>query len=108
MKNSKANGSYEKLLASLAKTDVLILDNWGLVAPDLLQRRDFLEILDDRYQRRSTLITRQLPMAHWHELLHEATLADAILDRLLHTSVRIELKGESLRKNKNTLPNGPC
>lgn len=67
------------------------------------QRRDLLEILDDRYQLRSTIITSQLPTTHWHEHLNDATLADAILDRLLHNSIRLELKGDSLRKNKKTL-----
>jgi DNA replication protein DnaC len=73
------------------------------VQPDSEQRRDLLEILDDRYQKRSTIITSQLPVTHWHEHLNDATLADAILDRLVHNSIRIELKGEYMRKNKKSL-----
>ena len=83
--------------------DILILDDWGIVPPDQEQRRDLLEILDDRYQQRSTIITSQLPTSHWHEHLNDATVADAILDRLLHNSIRIELKGDSLRKKQKSL-----
>jgi DNA replication protein DnaC len=100
---AKADGSYTHWLAQLAKVDLLILDDWGLVAPHDEQRRDLLEILDDRYQQRSTIITSQLPTTHWHEHLNDATLADAILDRLLHNSIRLELKGESLRKKQKSL-----
>ena len=103
LKVSKADGTYTNWLSQLAKTDLLILDDWGLVSPDDEQRRDLLEILDDRYQQKSTIITSQLPTTHWHEHLNDATLADAILDRLLHNAVRLELKGDSLRKNKKTL-----
>jgi len=103
LKVAKADGSYTHWLAQLAKVDLLILDDWGLVAPHDEQRRDLLEILDDRYQQRSTIITSQLPTTHWHEHLNDATLADAILDRLLHNSIRLELKGESLRKKQKSL-----
>lgn len=103
LKTAKADGTYAKLLSDLAKTDLIILDDWGLTPPDGDQRRDLLEILDDRYQQRSTIITSQLPVALWHDYLNDATLADAILDRLLHNSIRIELEGESMRKNKTTL-----
>ena len=103
LKVAKADGTYINWLSQLAKIDLLILDDWGLVSPDHEQCRDLLEMLDDRYQQRSTLITSQLPTTHWHEHLNEATLADAILDRLLHNSIRLELKGESLRKNQKTL-----
>jgi DNA replication protein DnaC len=103
LKSAKAEGTYHKWLSQSAKTDILILDDWGLVAPDDEQRRDLLEILDDRYQNRSTIITSQLPTAHWHEHLNDATLADAILDRLVHNAVRLELKGESLRKHQKSL-----
>lgn len=102
-KIAKADGSYPHLLSQIAKLDLIILDDWGLVQPDSEQRRDLLEILDDRYQKRSTIITSQLPVTHWHEHLNDATLADAILDRLVHNSIRIELKGESMRKNKKSL-----
>lgn len=106
LKIAKANGSYANWLSQLAKIDVLILDDWGLAAPDDEQRRDLQEILDDRYKRKSTVITSQLPTTHWHEHLNDATLADAILDRLLHNAIKLELKGESLRKPKNTLQTG--
>lgn len=103
LKIAKANGTYAYWLAQIAKIDVLLLDDWGLTTPDDEQRRDLLEMLDDRYQRKSTIITSQLPITHWHEHLNDATLADAILDRLLHNSIKLELKGDSLRKNQKTL-----
>ena len=103
LKVAKASGAYNQWLAQLAKVDILILDDWGIVPPDHEQRRDLLEILDDRYQQRSTIITSQLPTSHWHEHLNDATVADAILDRLLHNAMRIELKGESLRKKQKSL-----
>ncbi len=106
LKIAKANGTYANWLTQLAKLDVLLLDDWGLAAPDDEQRRDLLEILDDRYQRKSTIITSQLPTTHWHEHLNDATLADAILDRLLHNAIKLELKGESLRKNQKSLQAG--
>lgn len=101
LKLAKADGTYTHWLAQAAKIDLLILDDWGVVAPNDEQRRDLLEILDDRYQRRSTVITSQLPTTHWHEHLNDATLADAILDRLLHNAIRFELTGDSLRKKKS-------
>lgn len=100
LKIAKANGTYTNWLNQLAKIDLLILDDWGLVTPDTERRQDLLEILDDRYQKKSTLVTSQLPITHWHTHLNDSTLADAILDRLLHNAVRLELKGESMRKNK--------
>jgi DNA replication protein DnaC len=100
LKISKADGTYSNWLSQLAKIDLLILDDWGIVPPDNDQRRDLLEILDDRYQQRSTIITSQLPTTHWHEHLNDATLADAILDRLLHNAIKLELTGDSLRKKK--------
>jgi len=103
LKIAKANGTYSNWLSQLAKIDVLLLDDWGLAAPDDEQRRDLLEILDDRYQKKSTVITSQLPTTHWHEHLNDATLADAILDRLLHNAIKMELKGDSLRKNQKPL-----
>lgn len=103
LKIAKANGTYANWLSSTAKVDMIILDDWGLVAPDEEQRRDLLEMLDDRYQQRSTIVTSQLPITHWHEHLNDATLADAILDRLLHNTIRLELQGESLRKRKSAL-----
>jgi len=96
----RVDGRYMKFLASIAKIDVLVLDDWGLAAYSDESRRDLLELFDDRHARKSTLITSQLPIEHWHENLGQATLADAILDRLLHNAHRITLKGESLRKTK--------
>jgi DNA replication protein DnaC len=103
LKIAKADGTYSQWLMQLAKVDVLILDDWGLVVSDVTQRRDLLEILDDRYQQRSTIITSQLPTSHWHEHLNDETLADAILDRILHNAVSLSLNGESMRKHKNHL-----
>ena len=105
LKIAKADGSYSNWLSQLAKINLVILDDWGIMAPDEEQRRDLLEILDDRYKQHSTIITSQLPITHWHEHLNDATLADAILDRLIHNSIRIELKGDSLRKNDSVNQN---
>lgn len=95
---AKADGRYPKLLRELAKVDLLILDDWGLMPINDETRRDLLEILDDRHNQRSTLVTSQLPVDTWHEYLGEPTLADAILDRLVHNAYRMPLKGESMRK----------
>ena len=102
-KVAKANGTYTQLLTQLAKLDLLILDDWGLITPDSERRQDLLEILDDRYKKRSTIVTSQLPVANWHEHLQDVTLADAILDRLVHNSIRIELTGDTMRK-KHLIP----
>lgn len=103
LKIARANGTYAQCLGQLAKLDLLILDDWGLVPLDGERRQDLLEILDDRYQKRSTIVTSQLPVASWHEHLHDKTFADAILDRLIHNSIRIELTGENMRKKQSTL-----
>jgi DNA replication protein DnaC len=103
LKIAKANGTYSQWLSQIAKIDLLILDDWGLVTPDIDRRQDLLEVLDDRYQKKSTIVTSQLPPTHWHEYLNDATLADAILDRLLHNAIRFELKGESMRKHQKDL-----
>lgn len=95
---ARGDGRYPKLMASLAKVDVLILDDWGLAMLDDERRRDLLEILDERYQTRSTVITSQLPVATWHDALGDPTLADAILDRLVHHAHQLNLAGDSLRK----------
>jgi DNA replication protein DnaC len=97
---AKADGSYRKQLAKLARADLLVLDDWGLAPLTPENRRDLLEVLDDRYQARSTLITSQLPVSAWHQYLDDPTLADAILDRVIHNAHKIELAGESLRKKK--------
>ena len=93
-------------LVQMSKINVLILDDWGITAPDHEQQRDLLEILEDRYQRSSTVITSQLPVEHWHEHLNDATVADAILDRLLHNAIRVPMSGESMRKSKRALQTG--
>jgi DNA replication protein DnaC len=93
-----ADGRFPRLFRSLTKTQVLILDDWG---PDRLtasQRRDLMEIVEDRYGMGSTLITSQLPLSAWHDVIGEPTFADAILDRIVHTAYRLELSGQSLRK----------
>jgi DNA replication protein DnaC len=92
------DGSFAKRLNQLAKTDVLVLDDWGLQEPDQAARNDLLELLDDRVGTRSTIITSQLPVEHWHAWLQDPTLADAILDRLVHQAHKLPLKGESMRK----------
>ena len=104
---ARADGRYPKVLAESAKTDLLVLDDWGLAPTTDEQRRDLLEILDDRCERRSTLVTSQLPVAHWHEALGDPTLADAILDRLVHRAYKLELRGESLRKRPVELTGEP-
>lgn len=100
---TKGDGRYLKMLAKLAKIDLLILDDWGLDTPPAEQRRILLELLDDRYDRGSTLIASQFPTDLWYDNLGDPTLADAILDRVVHNAYRVELKGESLRKTKNSL-----
>lgn len=100
---AKGDGRYLKLLTTLAKTDLLVLDDFGLAPLNQEQRHDLLEILEDRNSIKSTLVTSQLPEEHWHEQIGDPTLADAILDRLVHAAYRIKLKGESMRKKKARL-----
>jgi len=95
-----ADGSYPHLLARLAKIDVLVIDDWGLAAVKEQERRDLLEILEDRYGTRSTVMTSQLPPAKWHDHLGDPTLADAVCDRILHNAHRLTLKGPSRRKEE--------
>lgn len=96
------DGTYLKRLTALAKTDLLVLDDWGLAPLTDAQRRDLWELLDDRYDRHSTLVTSQFPVGAWHETLGDPTLADAILDRLVHNAHQLPLQGESLRKQRPT------
>jgi len=100
---AKGDGTYTRLLTRLAKVDVLILDDWGLSKLIAEQRRDLLEILEDRHDTRSTIVTSQLPLDKWHHIIGDPTLADAILDRLVHNAYKINLKGESMRKRKTKL-----
>ncbi len=97
---ARGDGSYPKLLRKLAKTELLILDDWGLQAPDPQQRQDLLEVLEDRHGHKATLVSAQLPIEHWHAHLGEASLADAILDRLVHNAHKIQLTGESMRRQQ--------
>jgi DNA replication protein DnaC len=97
------DGSYPKLMNQLLKTDLLILDDWGIQKISAAQRNDLMEVIEDRHGRRSTLITSQLPIEHWHDYIGEATIADAVLDRLLHGTHRLHLMGESMRKHQSKL-----
>jgi len=100
---AKGDGQYAKLLTNLAKVDVLVLDDWGLMKLSAENRRDLLEVLEDRHGRRSTIATSQLPIDQWHDVIGDATLADAILDRLVHNAYKINLRGESMRKKQAKL-----
>ena len=101
---AKGDGRYPKLLATLAKTDLLILDDWATALLTDEQRRDLFEIAEDRYDTRATLIAAQVPVKHWHETIGDPTLADAILDRLIHNAHTITLQGESMRKKQKAKP----
>jgi DNA replication protein DnaC len=100
---ARADGSLPALLKKLARTTLLIVDDLGIASVSGKLYREFLEILDDRQGQGSTVITSQFPVSQWHEIIGDATVADAILDRLVHNAYRLELKGESLRKSK-TVP----
>ena len=102
-----ADGRYAKLLKQLARIDVLVLDDWGLAMLNDVHRRDLLEVLDDRHGMRSTVVTSQLPIEHWHAAIGDTTLADAILDRLVHNAHQLNLKGNSLRKKRTCLTAQP-
>ncbi len=97
---ARADGSYAKKLRALAQVDVLLVDDWAMAPLADAERRAFLEICDERYQTRSTLLTSQLPVAKWHAQIGDPTMADSILDRLVHAAHRLELQGESMRKKK--------
>lgn len=95
---ARADGTYLKAIAAIAKVDVLILDDWGLASLDAQAANDIMDVIDDRAGMRSTIVTSQLPVSEWHHLITDPSIADALLDRLVHRSVRIELKGDSMRK----------
>ena len=101
---AQVDGSLGRMLVRLAQIDVLLLDDFAMAPLKDSERRDFLEVCDDRYQRRSLILTSQMPVSHWHEQIGDPTLADSILDRILHNAYRIELKGESLRKQLGRKP----
>lgn len=98
--SARGDGRYSRMMKFLAKTDLLILDDLGITPLTAEQRRDLLEIFDDRYDNRATLVTSQLPVNKWHEAIGDPTLADAILDRLVHNAHKLVMKGESMRKTK--------
>ena len=95
---AKADGSAMKELNKIERQDLLILDDFGIQPLDQLSRASLLEIIEDRHGKRATLITSQIPIKQWYEVIGEQTVADAILDRIVHSAHRIELKGESLRR----------
>ena len=99
-----ADGSIGRVLLKLSRVDVLLLDDFAMAPLKDSERRDFLEICDDRYQRRSMILTSQMPVAHWHEQIGDPTIADSILDRLVHNAHRIELHGETMRKKQPRKP----
>ena len=103
LKMQKADGSYIKEMAKIERQDLVILDDFGLQPIDSQSRMIFLEMMEDRYDVRSTIVTSQLPVSAWHEVINEKTIADAILDRLVHSSHRIDLKGESMRKKRRNI-----
>ena len=95
---ARGDGRHARLLKIMARVELLILDDWGLASLTPEQGRDLLEIVDDRHGRGSTIVTSQLPVEHWHEVIANPTIADAILDRLVHNAHRLTLKGDSMRK----------
>jgi DNA replication protein DnaC len=97
---ARADGRHGKLLYQLGRVDLLIVDDWAMAPLSEAERRDFLEVCDARYQARSTLLTSQIPVASWHAQIGDPTIADSILDRLVHNAHRLELKGESMRKKR--------
>jgi DNA replication protein DnaC len=98
LKLAHADGSFVKLLGRISRTQVLIVDDWGLAPLSDSQRRDFLEIVEDRHNVRSTVISTQYPVSKWHTIIDDPTIADAVCDRLVHNAYKLNLKGESMRK----------
>ena len=98
---ARADGSLRHLLARLSRIDVLVIDDWAMAPLSEAERREIWEICEDRYQTRSTILTSQLPVSRWHEQIGDPTIADGILDRLVHNAHRIEMRGESMRKKRN-------
>ena len=103
---AKSDGRYGKVLVSLARKNILVIDDFALSPLNDEQRRDLLEIVEDRYEKHSTIIASQIPIEHWHETIGDPTFADAILDRLIHNAHKLILKGESMRKSKTKKQNG--
>lgn len=100
---ARVTGEFEKLSSSLARTNLLVIDDLGLKSLTVDERHDLLELMEDRYEKQSTIVTSQLPVNHWHEIIGDPTIADAILDRLVHNAHRLSLQGESIRKRKSDL-----
>ena len=100
MKMAKVDGTYLKELAKIEKQHILLIDDFGLQPLDAQSRSILMEIIEDRHGKSSTIITSQIPINQWHEIIGEQTIADAILDRIVHDAHRIEMKGESLRKKR--------
>lgn len=101
-------GRYSRMLRSIARVDLLILDDWGPETLNAEQRRDLLEIVEDRHETRSIILTSQIPVDRWYDMIGDPTIADAILDRLVHSAYRIELQGESLRKKRSPASVAPA
>ena len=104
---ARADGSLRGLLARVSRIDVLVIDDWAMAPLSEPERRDFWEICEDRYQVRSTMLTSQVPVSRWHEQIGDPTLADGILDRLVHNAHRIEMRGDSMPKNRGKPNVGP-
>ena len=98
---ARADGSLRNFLARLSRIDVLVIDDWAMAPLNENERCEIWEICEDRYQTRSTVLTSQLPVSRWHEQIGDPTIADGILDRLVHNAHRIEMRGESMRKKRN-------
>ena len=103
---SHADGSYTRLLEQLSKVQLLVLDDWGIDQLDRQGRRDLLEVLEDRYDKSSTIITSQLPIDKWYHFIGDDTIADAVCDRILNCSYKVELMGDSMRKQENLTHDG--
>jgi DNA replication protein DnaC len=103
LKSSKADGTYLKEILKMEKQDLLIIDGFGIQPLDQQSRTILMEVIEDRHGKRSTLFTSQVPVNQWHEVIGEQTIADAILDRIIHDANRLELKGESMRKKRSSL-----
>lgn len=101
---ARDEGRYARLLKALARVELLIIDDWGPEKLDDTQRRDLLELTEDRYERRATIITSQIPVDRWYEIIGNPTIADAVMDRIAHNAYRIELAGESMRQRQSQSP----
>ena len=101
---ARLDGGYARMLTRLSRIALLILDDWAMIRLTEAQRRDLMDVIDDRHQRASTILATQIPIERWHEMIGDPTYADAILDRLVHNAHRIEMSGESMRKKNGRKP----